>query len=279
MIPMRLPAHDDRPRSAARVLADAVLDRPGISLAEVDSAAALQRRVDRTYLVTPGQLLRLADALGPGFRALQIADRRLMRYDSVYFDSPDLALFRAHRQGRRRRFKVRIRMYADSGACFVEVKTKSGRGETVKHRVPHPAGLRTVLDQRATEFVHAVIGEQYGVEVPRLDAALESRYRRATLVDPVAGERLTCDVDLTWSAGGGALVSGPDRVLLESKTTGRGRADEILPAWGIRPLSMSKYALGIALLRPELAANKWSRLLRTEFGWERRSGEAPVATL
>ena len=69
--------------------------------------------------------------------------------------------------------------------------------------------------------------------------------------------------------GDGYFVVGPDRVLLESKTTNRGRVDGILAAWGIRPLSMSKYAIGTALLRPELAANRWNRLLRREFGWQR----------
>lgn len=263
-----------QPSFASRTLFDVAFDRPGISLREVDSVAALQRRLDRTYLVTAGQLRRLGKSIGPGFRALEIDQHRVMRYDSVYFDSADLDLFRAHRQGRRRRFKVRVRTYVDSGASFVEVKTKSGRGETVKHRIPHPAELRTVLDDRAADFVRRVIREQYGLEPPTLHPVLESHYRRATLVDPEAGERLTCDVDMRWVSGNRDEATGPDKVLLESKTTGRGRVDDILASYGIRPLSMSKYALGTALLRPEIAANKWSRLLRTEFGWRRL--DAPV---
>lgn len=255
--------------TAGRALGEVVLARPGIGLADVDAAAALQRRVDRTYLVTPGQLRRLSAELGTRFRALQIAGRRVMDYDSVYFDSADLELFRSHRQGRRRRFKVRVRTYVDSGARFVEVKTKSGRGETVKHRISHQDGQRTVLDDRARQFVRSVIREQYGMSAPELRPVLESIYRRATLVDPAGGERLTCDVDLRWSAGDGHYVAGPDLVLLESKTTSRGRADGILAGWGIRPLSMSKYAIGTALLRPDLAANKWNRLLSSEFGWQR----------
>nr|WP_246336762.1 polyphosphate polymerase domain-containing protein [Flexivirga oryzae] len=192
-----------------------------------------------------------------------------MNYDSVYFDSVDLQLFRSHQQGRRCRFKVRIRTYADSGARFVEVKTKSGRGETVKHRMPYPDGPRTALDESAADFVQSVIREQYATTAPPLHAMLDSVYHRATLVDPAAGERLTCDVDLRWSTSDGDFVVGPDRVLLESKTTNRGRVDGILAAWGIRPLSMSKYPIGTALLRPELAANRWNRLLRREFGWQR----------
>lgn len=255
--------------TSGRVLAGVMRDRSPISLREVDATAALQRRVDRTYLVTAGQLHRLAAEMGSYFRALEIDRERVMRYDSVYFDTNDLDLFRAHRQGRRRRFKVRVRTYVDSGTSFVEVKTKSGRGETVKHRIPHPPEWRTALDDRATAFVRKVIREQYDLEVQTLVPALESRYRRATLVDPVAGERLTCDVELQWSGPDGRQIHGPDLVLLESKTTNRGRVDDVLASWGIRPLSMSKYALGTALLRPHLAANKWSRLLQREFDWQR----------
>lgn len=262
-------AQDPSRSMARRVLNEVVLDRPGIALAEVDATAALQRRLDRTYLVTPGQLHRLASTLGPRFRALEIDERRVMNYDSVYFDSVDLQLFRSHQQGRRCRFKVRIRTYADSGARFVEVKTKSGRGETVKHRMAYRHGRRTALDESAAAFVQSVVREQYATTAPQLHAVLDSVYRRATLVDPVAGERLTCDVDLRWSTSDGDFVVGPDRVLLESKTTNRGRVDAILADWGIRPLSMSKYAIGTALLRPELAANRWNRLLRNEFGWRR----------
>lgn len=258
-------------------LLDVVAERPAISLREVNSTAALQRRLDNTYLVTPGQLRRLGGAIGPSFRVLEIDGRRLMRYASVYFDSADLELFRAHRQSRRRRFKVRVRTYVDSGTSFVEVKTKSGRGETVKHRIPQPPALRTSLDDRATAFVRRVIRDQYGVNVPSLIPALESRYRRATLVDTQAGERLTCDIGLCWAKGADGRVSGPDKVLLESKTTGRGQVDDILASCGIRPLSMSKYALGTALLRPDLAANKWNRLLRDEFGWQREPATEEIA--
>ncbi|WP_446663853.1 polyphosphate polymerase domain-containing protein [Flexivirga sp. B27] len=263
---------------AVAAVLDVANERPETTLAEVNSAAALQRRIDRTYLVTAGQLRRLGAAIGSDFRALEIGGQRLMGYESVYFDSADLELFRAHRQGRRRRFKVRVRTYLDSASSFIEVKTKSGRGETVKHRIPHPGPSDDPgLDAPASSYVRDVIREQYGVEVPALQQTLVSRYRRTTLVDLEAGERLTCDVGLTWTSPSGLEVSGPDKVLLESKTHGRGRVDDVLGQWGIRPLSMSKYALGVALLHPAAAANKWDRLLRREFG-RHRAGAVVAGT-
>lgn len=61
----------------------------------------------------------------------------------------------------------------------------------------------------------------------------------------------------------------------ETKTVdGRGVGDGVLAGLGIREEVMSKYCLGVAMLNPHLAANKWSRLLRNRFGWERQQAAA-----
>ena len=58
-------------------------------------------------------------------------------------------------------------------------------------------------------------------------------------------------------------------VIVETKSAdGQGAADRALAELGIRPVSMSKYCLGVAALHPELPANKWSRLL-TRHDWAR----------
>lgn len=235
---------------------------PPVSLAEVNAAAALQTRVDRKYLVTAAQLRWLGKALRDRFRCLEINGSRVLGYDSEYFDSPSLQFFRAHRQGRRRRVKVRVRTYLDSGARFVEVKTKSGRGATIKTRIPYDGGTDR-LDAEAAAFVRDLVVRECGT-CPRLDPVLNSRYRRSTFVDVTGGSRLTCDVDLRWTAGD-VCAAGPDKILLESKTAGHGRVDELLSERGIRPIGMSKYALGTALVHPDLSANRWHRLLEREF--------------
>ena len=66
---------------------------------------------------------------------LDIDGRRVFGYESTYFDTPDCEQYRAHRQGRRRRYKVRSRSYVDTGLSMFEVKTKGLRGATVKHRM------------------------------------------------------------------------------------------------------------------------------------------------
>ncbi len=264
----RQTSHAVRPQGRApQRLLDVAATHEPISLDEVDSAAALQTRVDRKYLVTTRQFGELDGLLGSRFRAMEIGGLRLLGYESIYYDTPSLQLYRDHRGGRRKRCKVRVRTYLDDGASFIEVKTKGGRGQTVKARIPHE-GSPWRLTRQSRDFVHEVVRREYDMETPGLVPVMESRYRRCTLVDPAGGERLTCDVDLLWRHRDAAGV-GPDKILLETKTTGRGFVDKALAHLGIRPLKMSKYAVGTALLHPELAANPWNRLLREEFGWHR----------
>jgi hypothetical protein len=241
-----------------------------VGLEQVLSEAALQTRVDRKYLVTPGQFEELGRRIGTTFRVLEIDGRRVFGYESVYFDTASLDLFRAHRQGRRRRYKARVRTYLDSGACMFEVKLKGRRGETVKHRLPYPLEDRGRMNAEAVEFMSQLLSQEYGEQLPDLEPAATTSYSRLTLVDLEAGARLTCDVDLVCSQGD-HHASGSDMILVESKSSGSGSvADTALRQMGVRPIGISKYCIAVALLHRTLPANKWNRTLRTHFGWTRQ---------
>jgi hypothetical protein len=57
-----------------------------------------------------------------------------------------------------------------------------------------------------------------------------------------------------------------DVVLVETKSGPRGcLVDRRLRALGVRPTSVSKYCVGVAMLRPEMASNPWHRILRHHF--------------
>lgn len=248
-------------------LAGVVSRMAPIDLPAVMQIAGLQSRTERKYLLAPEEFTRLTEHLPEQFRVLEIDQRRIFNYQSIYFDTAERDLFRSHRQGRRRRYKVRSRTYLDSGQCMFEVKLKGYRGQTVKHRLPHPAGDRFAMTPEAQDFAATVLDEEYGLAAPALRAALSTSYRRSTLVDPVNGARLTCDVDLV-TADNGHRRSGPELVLVESKSAeGPAIADLELKQMGIRPVSLSKYCIGTALLDPHLPANRWNRILRESFGW------------
>ena len=53
---------------------------------------------------------------------------------------------------------------------------------------------------------------------------------------------------------------------MESKSAGQSSGpDEILRTLGVRPVSVSKYCVGIAALHPELPSNAWHQTLRRYF--------------
>jgi hypothetical protein len=243
----------------------------GCSLAEVLAAAELQTRIDRKYLVPPDAFTPLVSCLGRSHRVLEIGGLRTFRYESVYFDTATLEAYLGAARGRRRRFKVRTRTYLDSDACMLEVKREGGRAQTIKERVDHPVAARTVLDDRGRRFVAERVALSRG-SADTLEPTLTTTYRRMTLVDLDSGSRVTCDAGLELTDPVGRSATMADHVLVETKSAGSaGAADRLLWRAGIRPVRISKYAVGMAALRPELPANRWHRVLRDHFGCRQES--------
>ncbi|ARP71696.1 VTC domain-containing protein [Streptomyces pluripotens] len=239
----------------------------GASLAEVDAAAALQHRTDRKYLLPLDRARLLVDQLAGSHHVLDLAGRRTTSYLSTYFDTGQLGAWRAHIQRRRRRWKVRTRLYAEDGLCRVEVKTKDGRGATVKHALKAPTRAYGRLDDSAAEFVDGVLRRaDVPVAPAALSAAAEIRYVRAALADLDHGTRVTLDGVLTCHHGDRTAALDPGHVLVETKGGARpAPADRLLLRLGARPVSLSKYIVGQSLLRPGLPDNDVRRLARTYF--------------
>lgn len=240
-------------------------DLPPIGLDELVSRAALLTRVDRKYLLTVSGLPALLHRLGTGVQVLEMHSRREFAYRSTYFDTPEWDAYLATVRRRRRRFKVRIRSYLDSDQHFLEVKTTGVRGATVKHRVPHRG---QDLDARARAHIDRVLA-QAGMpgDRSRLGWALTNTYRRATLYVPAVEGRATIDTEPAWALPHGPAIAVPGLVIVETKSPGPpGDIDRLLWSLGHRPCSVSKFGAGMALLRPELPANRWLRVLRRHFG-------------
>jgi hypothetical protein len=252
-------------RTALRSLGAATADLPPVGLAQVLEAADLQTRTDRKYFVPPALFECLVDGIRDDYRVLEIDERRVFRYESVYFDTPDLAAYLGAARGRRHKFKVRTRTYLDSGTCVLEVKTSGGRGETVKERMTHSIQHRDWLDSAAETF----IGERvrHRGDPLELEPTLTTTYARTALVDLDRGTRVTCDADLALTDPSGNTVAMQDHVLVETKSAATvGDVDRILWRLGVRPARISKYCVGLAALDPSLPANRWHRTLRRHFG-------------
>ena len=289
------------------------------SLAELNSAAGLLTRVDRKYLVPLERAQELVGGLTSEARVLDIDGRRRFSYASTYFDTPGLEAFMLAARKRRRRFKVRTRTYLDTGLCFLEVKTRGARGTTVKRRMSYHPDDASRLTGSGRAFVAACLASTgvTGPAVARAVAAalrpvLATTYERTTLHLPDAEARATIDTALTWrrltpgartrttAAGAeapqalrpahltaaiddGEPVAVAGVAVVETKNPATpSPADRVLWDAGHRPARISKYATGMALLHPELPANRWYRTLTHEladlFGTDRSSLESIGAT-
>jgi len=196
----------------------------------------------------------------------------------------------------------------------VEVKTRGARGTTVKRRMGYHPDDASRLTGPGRAFVAACLASA-GVTGPAaardvaaaLRPVLATTYERTTLHLPEAEARATIDTALTWRrltpgvrARTTAVAGAPqalrpahltaaiddgepmavsDVAVVETKNPATpSPADRALWDAGHRPARISKYATGMALLHPELPANRWYRTLTHEladlFGTNRSSLES-----
>lgn len=272
-------------------------DLPRISLAELNQVAAMMTRVDRKYALTRAQARAVLAALDPRTQVLEIGGQVTQNYESVYFDDTELTSFMRTAHPRRRRFKVRTRVYLDSDLAFLEVKTRGPRGTTVKHRLTYPllsagAGYLTRAGKEWLEGELAPVDENAAQVIAQLRPALRVGYRRATLflagADGGVAGRATIDDQLRWDlpadlagaapsshTAAGCEPTGPvsaghleraDLVIIETKSGAVPSAlDRALWAAGHRPARISKFGTALAALRPELPHCRWARTLDRHF--------------
>lgn len=257
-------------------MAASLADLAPITLADLAAQAELLTRVDRKYVVPAAVIAGWLERIGAATRVLEIDGRRTFGYRSCYWDTAGLDSFRTSGQGRRRRFKVRSRTYLDTGATFLEVKTRGPRGTTVKERLPHPAPTGSRLDTLGSAYVAqrlraAAIDR---IASSELMPALVTSYRRATLVGPGGSGtvRATVDTDLQWHLPGPGFASARLAGLAVIETKG-GPApsafDRALWRLGHRPVRISKYGTGLAVLRDDLPELKWHNVIHRHLTIER----------
>jgi hypothetical protein len=224
-----------------------------IRLSEMKDVALL-RRTDTKYLLSASQLFQALECLADHYRVLEIEGRRLHAYRTLYFDTPDLALYRQHHNGWRNRYKVRERAYVDSDLSFWEVKHKVDAHTTVKSRMRARA-LSTQIAQEAEPFLRT----HYPYRVEDLEAKLANSFQRITMVSRHDVERLTVDLDLRvfWD---GAHASLDGIAIAEVKQDGfslNSRFIQQMRALGVRPTHFSKYCIGVSMLYPQIKHNRF----------------------
>lgn len=217
--------------------------------------STLQRRFDRKFLLPLSEAPALLRRLATHYRVVLAGAARFAKYDTHYFDTPQLTCYHDHRRRRRPRCKVRVRHYLDRALSVLEVKRKTARGDTDKHRWAHeygnseltPSDVQKLRDTAPRLFVTSPEGDDAG-----LHRVARTVFSRVTLVSAHSVERATLDFEIV-------LEHQQNRrqipfVVVEVKDSGHGASSPLVCALrsaNARVRSFSKYSIAVALAGTE----------------------------
>lgn len=231
-----------------------------IFLQEMDDVK-LMDRTDTKFTFSINHLSSILDLLKEKYRVLEIEGNRVSRYETLYFDTPDLKLYQLHHSGRLNRHKVRHRTYVESKIGFLEVKFKNNKGRTFKSRIKEKEVCLDFTD-RHTEFIQ----NKTPYSASQLVPTVWVNYSRITLVNRTSKERLTIDINLEFRKDN-ALKQHSSLVIAEVKQDGKAFSPfiEIMRKLHIREGSISKYCFAIASVFPHVKKNSFKpKLLKLQ---------------
>ena len=225
------------------------------TLAEMNSVS-LMKRVDTKFILKESQLLEVLSKLYDDYKILQIDQERLMKYSTLYFDSENKKCFKDHHNGKLNRYKIRMRKYLVSDICFLEIKKKNNLGITNKIR-RQIKDFETNLTSESKDFI-----TKSNINNLLLEPSLYNNFSRMTFVNKSEAERLTIDVDLSFSFG--AKEKKFDKlVVIEIKQEGKRlntTINRVLKSMSILPTNFSKYCIGISNTLDNIKSNRFKEI-------------------
>ena len=225
------------------------------TLAEMNSVS-LMKRIDTKFILKESQLLEVLSKLYDDYKILQIDQERLMKYSTLYFDSQNKKCFKDHHNGKLNRYKIRMRKYLVSDICFLEIKKKNNLGVTNKIR-RQIKDFETDLTLKSKEFI-----TNSNINNLLLEPSLYNNFSRMTFVNKSEAERLTIDVDLSFSFGT-KEKKFEKLVVIEIKQEGKRlntTINRVLKSMSILPTNFSKYCIGISNTLDNIKSNRFKEI-------------------
>lgn len=233
-----------------------------VSLQQMDGVK-LMNRIDTKFIINLNRLSGLLEAARQHYSILQIDNERITPYSTVYFDTQDLVMYTMHHNGKKNRYKVRMRVYENSGQSFLEVKHKNNKGRTNKKRME--INRTQFLDMSFRDDNLPFMQKRVPYPADELKPVLQNSFNRITLVDRHMTERITIDLGLSFK-NVETETSAPvnNLVIIEVKQDGAVKSAfrSLLDQMHVLPGSMSKYCLGMVLVKPGIKTNRFKTKIR-----------------
>jgi hypothetical protein len=217
-------------------------------------AVKLLNRTDTKFVIPKNLFVRILPLLERNYKVLEIKNKRVAHYKTLYFDTNDFDFYTHHHNGWPNRYKVRMRKYIDSGLCYLEIKNKK-KGRTVKKRIKI-ADFEEEMSDASLQFVEDVIPNDI-----LLIKKLWNSFHRITLVNKTDTERLTLDIGLSfrWNEKSHSLENTIVGEVKQEKVNRNSPFMKLIKENGVRPIRVSKYCIGAKLLYPELKNNRFKQ--------------------
>jgi hypothetical protein len=225
-----------------------------ISLDEMDGVK-LMDRIDMKFILPFEKFTGILPQLAENYKVLTIDGNQVFSYQTDYYDTPGLNMFYDHHNGRLTRFKVRHREYIESKLSFLEVKFRSNKGRILKERIK----FHSHDDKSFAGFIEK--HTPYSPET--LACNIVNHFNRFTLVDHGMHERVTSDFNVSFTDGS-KNISLNGLVIVELKQAHADKTSliyKILKNNHIRPSSISKYCIGVSLLKDKSKSNNFKHTL------------------
>lgn len=229
-----------------------------IGLDEMDEVR-LMKRTDTKYVFHDEFLIPLIEGIKGDYRVLEVNGVRSNKYRTLYLDTDAFDFYLQHQNGKLNRNKVRFRKYVDSDVCFLEIKFKNNKGETIKKRIEVDDFEKELTDDQL-----AFVAENTPVK-SGLTPKLWNSFNRVTFVSLETEERLTIDYNLEFKFGDEHLEL-PHVVIAELKQKRLDRNSSfarMAKKLQVRDSRISKYCVGSALLNEDLKHNRFKSKLLT----------------
>lgn len=228
-----------------------------IPLEELEEAQ--MDRIDRKFPFHISKLPSVLKGLESDYKIVKAAGSVISPYDSLYFDTTDYLFFRKHHSGFLNRDKIRYRSYPRTHTTFLEVKRKSNKGRTAKSRILC-ADLNFPLKTDRMDFLAENLST---VDPKSLIPSVFIKYNRIAFIAEDGDERFSIDFDVRAKLDDKETDFG-NVAILEVKQDHKFTSPIIARLRDLRmgAASLSKYCLALAMLKPDLKANRFKMDLR-----------------
>ncbi len=226
-----------------------------VSLQEIE-CVSLMNRVDKKFILSFNDLLRIIPELEHTYAVLTIEGQRVFTYKTDYYDTPGFDMFLDHHNGKLNRYKIRQRKYIESDLEFIEIKFKNNKGQTLKKRIKnnhiHSSDSVQLISEITPYDPHSLVRK------------ITTYFNRFTLVDNQKTSRITIDFNLRF-AEMERNIRLENLVIFEikqEKEYANRNIYNLLKEKSIRPCPVSKYCIGLTLMNNLPKANIFKDTLR-----------------